>query len=337
MVSRYRIAVIMTWFGKLPDYFPFWLKSAEANDTIDFICICDQEISSDATNIKVICTTMQDEVANYERVLNRRVVMRTPYKFCDCRAFFGILYADLLKGYDFWGYCDIDLVFGDIRKFVTDDVLKSHDRIYQYGHLCLYRNDERTLHLYQLRGGIYSLDEIFTSSAKMTYEEFFGMNRICRMNRIRWYTERDFADFCCWYPKRLEISFDSILHGNQAFFWEDGHAYRAYEEKGKIHKEEFVYMHFQKRKLTVDVNNHEVEMGAFYICPDCIRKKEKKGLPGVEEMQRLNPAMGTWERRWRDCCFQLHRLRLFLGYDGTQQKIKLREKRVQIIDRVLKN
>jgi hypothetical protein len=35
---------------------------------------------------------------------------------------------DYLKGYDFWGFGDLDLVYGDIRAFLTERVF--HNVLY---------------------------------------------------------------------------------------------------------------------------------------------------------------------------------------------------------------
>lgn len=39
------------------------------------------------------------------------------------------MFQEYIKDYDFWGHCDADLIFGDIRKFVTDDILNKYDRL----------------------------------------------------------------------------------------------------------------------------------------------------------------------------------------------------------------
>ena len=332
MYQRYRIAIFMTWFGPLPDYFPYWLRSAEMNSSIDFICICDQLIESNAENIKVIRTDMQTEIRHYEKILQRKIRITAPYKFCDCRAFFGILYSELLNGYDFWGYCDIDLVFGDIRKFVTDEVLSCNDRIYEFGHLSLYRNDEKTLQLYQLDGSIYTMDEVFESSAKVTYEEFYGINRICRKNKIPWYTNRDFVDFSVLYPRHMEQSTPHFPYRHQVYFWENGHAYCLFEKDGKLQKDEYVYMHFQKRKLVPAERNERDKIEAFYLGSEKIIKKEPGYIPTIEEMDVINPPISRLYRLRRRVWFFFHRWALYFSYDKTQREIKMRGKLASLGD-----
>jgi hypothetical protein len=67
-----------------------------------------------------------------------------PYKLCDLKPAYGYIHEETAKGYDFWGFCDIDLVFGDIRAFLTPGVL-SHDVITTHqkriaGHFSIFRN-----------------------------------------------------------------------------------------------------------------------------------------------------------------------------------------------------
>lgn len=69
-----------------------------------------------------------------------------PYKLCDIKPAYGVVFSDYVKDYDFYGFGDIDVIYGDIRKFVTEDVLNNdcitfnNNRV--NGHLCFFRNRE---------------------------------------------------------------------------------------------------------------------------------------------------------------------------------------------------
>lgn len=54
------IIVILPYFGKLPNMFPFWLESCKLNTTVDFLIATDQDIKCDASNIKVLSTSLSD-------------------------------------------------------------------------------------------------------------------------------------------------------------------------------------------------------------------------------------------------------------------------------------
>ena len=66
-------------------------------------------------------------------------------KVWDFRASLGLLYDDEIEGYDFWGHTDLDCVYGDVDKWVTDEFLSGldvHSNHHEYvnGPWTLYRN-----------------------------------------------------------------------------------------------------------------------------------------------------------------------------------------------------
>jgi hypothetical protein len=119
------------------------------NATVDFhfITDCDTSISS-APNVFFHPSTFPNYVENAKKVLNVPMNIPTPYKLCDLRPFFGIIHTEIVEKYDFFGWTDVDLVFGDIRSFYTDelfakyDVLSSHE-IRLAGHCALLRSSKK--------------------------------------------------------------------------------------------------------------------------------------------------------------------------------------------------
>jgi len=71
-----------------------------------------------------------------------------PYKLCGLKPFYGYIHKDLLEGYDFWGFGDVDVIWGDINQFYTSDILMKYDVLSTHadrlsGHLALIRNNEK--------------------------------------------------------------------------------------------------------------------------------------------------------------------------------------------------
>lgn len=142
----YKIAFIIPYFGKWPEWMPLYIDSLERNPSIDFhfFTDCDTSIAK-AKNIIFHNTTFEEYVAKASEVLNVPIQIPNPYKVCDLRPFFGIIHADIIADYDFFGWTDVDLLFGDIRSFYTDEVLKNHDVLSSHairlaGHCALLRN-----------------------------------------------------------------------------------------------------------------------------------------------------------------------------------------------------
>ncbi len=317
-----KIAIIVTWFGKLPPYFPIWLKSAEMNLDIDFFCFFDQKIASKSANIHLIQTTMNQEINRISNAVNEQIIIQDPYKFCDLRPFFGIAYQEYITDYPFWGYCDIDMAFGHIRSFLSDDVLDKFDRFYEWGHLTIFRNNNRMNHLYDLPGGIYSKEEIFRKPAKTTPEEQFGLNRICVRNHISWYVKPDYADFAVCYSDFY------LLHGyrnydHQVFYWENGHVYRSYVSENQLKTNEFVYIHWQKKNPVPDADVWNEE--SFYITPGRILKKEH-GIPEKNEILRSGLSISSDTRKKEKQRYVIKKTKDFMNASISMKKIWLRQK-----------
>ena len=133
------IIVILPYFGPLPAMFGHWLRSAELNETVDFLIVTDQELHSSAPNITVCQAALQQIKEKAIEALGTYVALERPYKLCDLKPFYGKIFADYVRDYDFWGYCDCDLIFGDIRAFLTEDILSTYNSILGLGHFHLQR------------------------------------------------------------------------------------------------------------------------------------------------------------------------------------------------------
>lgn len=75
-------------------------------------------------------------------------------KVWDFRSALGLLYAEEIEEYDFWGHMDFDVVFGDVDAFLPNsvlpklDVYSSHNE-YVCGCFSLYRNTEAVNNLFK--------------------------------------------------------------------------------------------------------------------------------------------------------------------------------------------
>lgn len=243
---RYKIALIVLYIGPLPPYFPIWLESAKANPDVDFLFYTDQEIQIDAPNFRVTKTPLDDLRRRFERALNRPLQIPNGYKLCDYRPAYGVLFADELRGYDFWGHCDIDLVFGRIRHFLTDEILSAYDRFYAYGPLSVYRNCETMRHAFELPGSWFTLDEMF-GPVHIGVDEYFGINRICLKNKIPWYTNIDFALLTNDSGSCLKINHRQPNYPAQTFYYLDGRAFQRYVDGEQVKERELAYIHWIQR------------------------------------------------------------------------------------------
>jgi len=74
-------------------------------------------------------------------------------KLCDFRTAYGFVFRNWIKNYDLWGYCDNDLLFGNIRAYIDETILNDYDRCYIMG---IYQSSEtaKKNELYKFAEGV---------------------------------------------------------------------------------------------------------------------------------------------------------------------------------------
>ena len=80
---------------------------------------------------------------------NIQVSLETPDKLCAFRPLYGMMFAEELAGYDYWGHCDTDVILGDIRKILDKPISEGYLKIQLHGHLSLYHNDAYTNNVFR--------------------------------------------------------------------------------------------------------------------------------------------------------------------------------------------
>ncbi len=101
--------------------------------------VTDRDIKVKSNNIIVYKCSLSEIKRRAELLLDFSVSLENPHKLCDYKPLFGLLMNEFSEKYDFWGYCDSDLVFGNIRHFLTDEILSSYDYLLGMGHFHVQR------------------------------------------------------------------------------------------------------------------------------------------------------------------------------------------------------
>lgn len=257
-----RIVLINCYYGIFPDYFPLFLRSCQENSTIDFLIFTDNQYNELPKNVKFIKSTFEDIRNIIQSKFKFKITLDQPYKLCDYKPSYGYVFEEYIRKYDFWGYCDLDLIFGDLRKYLTEERLENYDKLYQLGHLTLYKNNRENNRRFMLDNSP-SYKEAFTTKIITVFDETQGIQKIYSNRGIPVYLGRDYADITPkHYQFRLSDAFIEVPivknnYRNQIFVYEKGHVYRYYIEKGKILRDEFAYIHIQKRRLPLDGENED--------------------------------------------------------------------------------
>lgn len=149
------IVILIPYFGKWPEWIDLYFDSVKRNSSIDFhfLTDCNTTVTS-APNVFFHEMTFEAYVKQAQIKIGQPINIPIAYKICDLRPMFGIIHSDIIYGYDFYGWTDVDLLFGDIREFYTDEILASYEVFSTHstrisGHLALFINtlENRTKYL----------------------------------------------------------------------------------------------------------------------------------------------------------------------------------------------
>jgi hypothetical protein len=175
MTTEKKIAVLACYQGPLPWYFDYFVHSCIYNPSIDFFIITDNTGYDKPVpaNLKFLHKSLSDISEIATEKLGFRVNIKYGYKLCDFKPAYGVLFSEILEHYDFWGHADIDVIFGNIRNFITNDLMNDYDLIsvrpdWIPGCFLLFRNNEKMNYLFT-----HSKDykKVFTSDIHFCFDE----------------------------------------------------------------------------------------------------------------------------------------------------------------------
>lgn len=284
------IAYVIPYFGKFPKGFELFLMSCKNNPTIDWLIFTDDKTKYEyPENVKVFYDTFEEIKKRVQQNFDFEIVLDKPYKFCDYKPAYGEIFQEELKDYDFWGMCDLDLAWGDIRKFITDEILEKYERIGFLGHSTIFKNVPEVNARYRTMIDENNYKKVYTTEGAFAFDEV-GMDAIYEKLNIKYYHEIIFANL-----KKYDYGFfldlmpeeDTQKNEHQVFALKDGTLTRNYVRNHKIFTEDFMYIHFWCRPMTykpVVYDNHktyvmyadEVEELKEEITVDYIMKHSKR-------------------------------------------------------------
>lgn len=283
-----RVALIIPYFGILPNYFPLWLQSAAYNKEIDYLLFTDCSLGDYHIphNVKCVKMTFCEIKQRIDDILDFNYILHSPYKLCDYKPLYGLIFSDYLREYEFWGHCDPDVIWGDLSNFITDDLLAKYDRLYRRGHLCIYRNKDEINQaaLQKEVGNRISYKDVFTHRYIAHYDEGSLIETLIRQQGGRLWNEDDFADISFFHKQFVLVKHDRLCETVAAFRWKEGKLTGLGINGNLDEEKEYSYVHLQKRKMKYQ---HDSLKDDFLITPD-------EFIPYTEEWKNLAPA---WEQQ----------------------------------------
>src|SRR5258708_22733560 len=169
------IGIVCCFVGKWPRWADLFLESCRHNPSIDFYLMtdCTPPRHVPPKNVRFVNLDLPGFSALASAKLGIEVNLRWCYKMTDFKPTFGVIFRDYLDSYDLWGYCDLDIAFGDIRKFLTDELLDEYDVIATRkelltGHFTLFRNTDSITRLHEKSR---DYEKVLTGSNTFAFDE----------------------------------------------------------------------------------------------------------------------------------------------------------------------
>lgn len=299
MANKWSIVIIFPYFGTLPAQYHMWRASALSNPTVDFMFFTDADVEP-APNILVNKMQFADFQKLAAKAFDFPIVLDRPYKLCEYKQAYGYILQEYIKDYDFWGFGDLDLVYGDIRTFLTDKVLSEKKFLLGWGHLTLLHNDMDTNTYFMIeKPGYQSYRDAFSTRTITFFDEF--NHKGCS---DKW---RDCRPSDCW----LEEPFDNVSKPKQAFHlcslnrgWQqivfehkDNRLYMVRFQQGKKEKRESLYAHFQHRPFMRD---YVTDYRHFLITPRSVIDYPRRLTTAILKFYCRKQRLVTKFFQWRD-------------------------------------
>lgn len=316
--NEMKTALIIPYFGKFPNYFQLFLNSCRRNKEFTWLIFTDCIESYDyPDNVEKIQINF-DELRKYiQSKFDFKIELSNPKKLCDYKCAYGYIFEEYLQQYDFWGYSDVDLIFGDLGKFLTANRLNCFDKIYSLGHLTVYRNLPEINRVFMKSiHGRERYKEVFQDSRGCAFDEWYpnNINEIFMTTSYRLCLENECADveayktnFVLNYYDFEKKKYAHRQEKNIIFEWREGRIIQLSKKNGQIQEKEYPYVHLQKRAmkcLLKDLNTSE-----YYIIPNrFIEKGEqleryfvRNKILKIFNFQFLKVKLNTLRYRIKSC------------------------------------
>lgn len=268
------LVLLNVYYGKFNNYFNLWLKSAAFNPTVDFIIITDNHtLENCPSNIKFIQMPFEQVYQRFQKLFDFKIRLH-PYKLCDYKPVYGEAFSDMIKGYDFWGYCDLDLIFGDIRRFLTEDIMESCEQILQRGHFTLFKNNTKCNRLYlktvDKDNMAYPYDKVFKTGHSCYFDEYIGMGIVADLYCDKIFRDQKIENVVLDVPPYRYELYSDICKKEYYCEWVNGQLFRyLVDDSRRTHPQEFMYIHLQKRNMKIEFAEGNIDnINRFYILAD---------------------------------------------------------------------
>lgn len=262
------------------------------------IFLTDNDISWNAplpSNVIFVRMTLEQIAYRIRETLKIEAALHDAYKLCDLKPAYGFLFPEIVSSYPFWGHIDIDMVFGKLSLFLTDEAYTKYDKIGQQGHLTLFRNCETCNRFFMTdsKGKYPSYRTVFQEKYCFHFDE---SGLIAHMDEygIRTCAVGDYYDVM---PHKFPflVMLPSGGFGACVPQFCNGHLYLHYMEGSALCKKELLYVHFQKRDMSMPPR---LEFSDYLAIPNRFVPYSEVDRMLVETVNKDRIYWDWYKRKW---------------------------------------
>lgn len=269
---------ILCYFGQYNNYIDLFFESCRLNINYDWLIITDANYSKKyPSNCKIIKMSFFDFKDLVQKNFDFKISLDQPYKICDYRPALGYVFENLISNYYYWGFCDCDLIFGNMDKLLTPILEKDYDKIFGLGHLSIFKNtyDNNRLFMQPVNNELF-YKQAFTKKELFVFDEMskFDKNiiRIFQEYNKKCYLEDISLNISNLYPflSRSVLDYRSNKFNRNGLpmkvFFVNGNIIGYTITDTEINRNDYLYVHLQGRKIRSKYKYSK----QFQILPDRI-------------------------------------------------------------------
>ena len=149
------LIMLMPYFGQWPEWIELFVESCKWNPGVHWRFYTDcGEPENKAANVAYVHLSFADYKALVRERLGITFDPPAPYKLCDLRPCLAYIHERDVADFPFFGYGDVDVIYGNIRRFYTDKVLARANVLSTHperlaGHFAVLRNTRVFRHAFE--------------------------------------------------------------------------------------------------------------------------------------------------------------------------------------------
>lgn len=158
----------------------------------------------------------------FSQLVREKLGVTVPKKYtdrrkpCEFRPALGVIFDEYIKGYDFWGHTDLDVVYGRLDKFVSDEFLADCDVFANdpgtvCGPFSLFRRSEEVNQVFRLHP---NWREVFEDSEYQCFDEIGFSETLNQQNlKIKYRFWQSHDDMTEHFPPKVRLENGSLYDG----------------------------------------------------------------------------------------------------------------------------